>query len=43
MMYFKLMGMSHLLPHEKRERKLTMEGAADVYWSMLISPLQPRR
>lgn len=23
-------------------RKLTYEGAAEVYWAMLIQPLQPR-
>ena len=40
--YFKTMGMSHLLSYEDRERKLTMEGAAELYWSMLIAPLQPR-
>lgn len=41
--YFKLMGMSHLIPYESRDKKLTMEGAAELYWSMLISPLQARR
>lgn len=41
--YFKTIGMSHLIPYEHRDRKLTMEGAAELYWSMLIAPLQPRR
>jgi hypothetical protein len=40
--YFKPMGMSHLLRYENRDKKLTMEGAAELYWSMLIAPLQPR-
>jgi hypothetical protein len=37
------MGMSHLMRYEDRDKKLTMEGAAELYWSMLIAPLQPRR
>lgn len=41
--HFRLQGMSHLLSHEQQQKKLTMEGAAEVYWSMLIAPLQPRR
>lgn len=41
-LYFKTMGMSHFLSHGDRERKLTMEGAAELYWSMLIAPLQPK-
>lgn len=41
-MYFRLMGMSHLIPYESRDKKLTMEGAAELYWSMLVAPLQPR-
>lgn len=41
-LYFKTMGMSHLLSHGDRERKLTMEGAAELYWNMLIAPLQPK-
>lgn len=41
-LYFKTMGMSHLVSHGDRERKLTMEGAAELYWSMLIDPLQPK-
>jgi hypothetical protein len=42
-LYFKSMGMSHLMRHEDRDKKLTMEGAAELYWSMLVAPLQPRR
>lgn len=42
-MYFRPIGMSHLLRYEDQDKKLTMEGAAELYWSMLISPLQPRR
>jgi hypothetical protein len=41
-LYFKTMGMSHLLSRDDRERKLTMEGAAELYWSMLVAPLQPK-
>jgi hypothetical protein len=41
--YFRPTGMSHLVRYEDRDKKLTMEGAAELYWSMLIAPLQPRR
>lgn len=41
--FFKPQGMSHLTRFEDRDKKLTMEGAAELYWSMLIAPLQPRR
>jgi hypothetical protein len=41
--FFKPMGMNHLMRYEDRDKKLTMEGAAELYWSMLIAPLQPRR
>lgn len=43
MMYFQPMGMSQLLSRDSREKKLTMEGAAEAYWSMLIAPLQSQR
>jgi hypothetical protein len=41
--YFRPTGMSHIVRYEDRDKKLTMEGAAELYWSMLIAPLQPRR
>lgn len=41
--YFRPTGMSHLVRYEDRDKKLTMEGAAELYWSMLIAPLQSRR
>lgn len=42
-MFFKSMGMSHLVRYEERDKKLTMEGAAEMYWAMLVAPLQPQR
>jgi len=36
------MGMAAMGGHRGGSGKLTQEGAAELYWQMLISPLQPR-
>lgn len=39
-MYLKNMGMASYMRND--DAKLTQEGASELYWSMLIEPLQPR-
>lgn len=40
MLYLTSMGMAHMGGRGQRESKLSPEGAAELYWSMLIEPLQ---
>ena len=40
MLYLTSMGMAHVGGRGQREPKLSQEGAAELYWSMLIEPLQ---
>lgn len=39
-LYLTSMGMAHMGGH--RDKKLTQEGAAEMFWSILIAPLQQR-
>ena len=41
MLYLSAMGMS--IGGGPRTQKLSMEGGAELYWSMFIQPLQQRR
>ena len=40
MLYLTSMGMAHMGGRGQGEAKLSQEGAAELYWSMLIEPLQ---
>lgn len=40
MLYLTSMGMAHVGGRGQLEAKLSQEGAAELYWSMLIEPLQ---
>jgi hypothetical protein len=39
-LYLKAMGMSMMFSGRNRDEKLSMEGGAELFWSMLIEPLQ---
>lgn len=39
-LFFKSLGMSHYFTSGMQTSELTHEGAAELYWTMLISPLQ---
>ena len=40
MLHLKSMGMSMMFSGRNRDEKLSMEGGAELFWSMLIEPLQ---
>lgn len=40
MLYLTSMGIAHMGGRDERDPKLSQEGAAELYWSMLIEPLQ---
>lgn len=40
MLFLTSMGMAHMGGRGERDLKLSQEGAAELYWSMLIEPLQ---
>ena len=40
MLYLTSMGMAHMGGRDRHDPKLSQEGAAELYWSMLIEPLQ---
>ena len=39
-LFLKMLGMSHMLRGNGRETKLSQEGAAEAFWSILMEPLQ---